>query len=67
MVTRDKKVDHYQLFFGQEKIKRILQDIRYNLDDLDSRMTWVERYVASDIESRFGSQPSSPTVITTPT
>jgi len=42
MVIRDKQVDNYKIFVGQEEIKRILRDIMYNLDDIVVRLTRVE-------------------------
>lgn len=47
MVICDKKFYHHQWFAGQEEIKRILLEMRYNMDDIVTKLTWVERYVYS--------------------
>ena len=52
MVIRDKKFDNYKLFTGQEEKKRILQDIRYNLDDIVVRLCTIECYVFLESNTR---------------
>jgi len=46
----DKQVGNYKLFSGQEDIKRIMRDIRYNSDDILVRLSRIKCYVFSDLE-----------------
>ena len=41
IVIRDKQVDNYKLFAGQEDIKCILRYIGYNLDDIVVRLSHI--------------------------
>lgn len=51
MVIHDKKVDKCKIFAGEEDIKRILQDIKYNLDDIVIRLSHVVRFLVLDSET----------------
>jgi len=48
IIIRDKQVDNYKLFVGQEEIKRIIMDIRYDLNDIVVKLNQVEIFVVSD-------------------
>lgn len=51
MVIRDKKVDNYKLFTGQEEKKCIFWDIKYNLDGILVRLSHVECFVVSNSDT----------------
>ena len=50
MVLKDKQVDNYKLFVGQDYIKRLLHNVHFCLDDIESRLRRVEKYVVSKFE-----------------
>lgn len=66
MVIRDKQVDNYKLFAGQEDIKHILRDIRYNLDDIVVWLSSIERYVVSNSDIDSNKHQEGPAVINAP-
>lgn len=49
MVIHDKQVDNYKLFAGQKEIKKILGDIRYNLDDVVVRLIHLEHFLVPNL------------------
>lgn len=66
MVISDKQVANYELFVGQEEIKRIVRDIKYNLDDIVVRLNWVECFVVLDSKTNSNDHQNEATVINTP-
>ena len=56
LVLRDKQVDNYTLFTGQEDINH-LNNVRLCLNDILSRLQRVEKYVVSDSNSKDITEP----------
>jgi len=50
MVICDKQVENFKIFAIQEGIKRILRDIRYDLDDIVVILNRVEWFMVSNLE-----------------
>lgn len=63
MVIWDKQVENYKLFAGQEEMKRILRDIKHNLDDIVVRLTRVEHFIVSKSKIDSIEQQEVPAVI----
>lgn len=58
MVLRDRQVDNYNIFVGQEDVNRLLKNIHLFLDDINSCLHCVENYiVSSDKDSRGLTDP----------
>ena len=66
MVIRDKQVDNHKLFVGQEDVKRITRDIRYELADIVVRLNRVERFMFSDSGTKLNDHQENDTVINAP-
>lgn len=66
MVIRDKQVDNYKLFAGQEERKCILGDIRYNMDDIATKLTRVEQFMVSDSGTESNEPHEVPAIINAP-
>lgn len=50
---RDKQVNNYRLFTGEEDFKMVLRNLHFNLDDIDSRMARVEKYIVSNSDTEL--------------
>lgn len=53
MVLCDKQVDNYKLFAGQGELKRVLRDIRYDMDDIVVTQSRVECYMGLRVSGCF--------------
>lgn len=67
MVICDKKVNHYKFFAGQEEIKRILGDIRYNVNDIVVILSRVECFIVLDLDTDSNYHQEEAIVINAPT
>ena len=63
MVMWDKQVDNYNIFANQEDLKRILRDIRYNMDEIVVELSRIEYYVVSDSYTELNEHQEGPIVI----
>lgn len=45
IVLRDKQMDNYKLFIWHEELKRIMRDIRYDMDDIVVRLNNLNRMI----------------------
>lgn len=66
MLIRDHQLDNYKLFLGQEDIKCILRDIRYNLDDIVIRLSSIESFIVSNSNIESKENLEGPSVINAP-
>lgn len=51
MVLRDKQVDNYNIFVGQDNIKHLLRNICFCLDYIHSHLNHMDKFVVSDSNS----------------
>lgn len=66
MVISNKQVENYTLFSGKEDIKRILRDMKYNMDDIVVLLSNIEHYIISNSDTQSDEHQEGPGVVIIP-